>query len=68
MADAMSMLTKGSLLKATLGTLPPDDQPVVQCVQVKPMNNQSGVERWRVVMSDSVNFMQGMLGQRKKRK
>ena len=64
MADAMSMLTKGCLLQSTLGTLQVE-QPVVQCVQVKPMNNnQNGVERWRVVMSDSVNFMQGMLGQR----
>jgi replication factor A1 len=54
------MLTQGSLLKATLGTLD-IDQPVVQCVQVKPMNNATGVERWRVVMNDGVNFMQGML-------
>lgn len=63
MADAISMLTKGCLVQSTLGTLEVD-QPIVQCVQVRPMNNQNGVERWRVVMSDSVNFMQGMLGQR----
>lgn len=62
MADAEAALSKGALLKCTQG----EDvgQPVVQCVQIKQMNNQNGVERWRIVMNDGVNFMQGMLAQR----
>ena len=32
--------------------------------RIKPMASQNGVERFRVVMNDSLNFMQGMLGQR----
>ena len=64
MADAYSMLTQGCLHQITESALGPEEQPVVQCVQIKPMNNQNGAERYRVVMSDSINFMQGMLGQR----
>lgn len=63
MADALSQLTQGCLRRITDGGQ--EDNPVVQCVQIKPMNNQTGAERYRVVMSDSINFMQGMLGQRK---
>ena len=63
MADALSQLTQGCLRRITDGG--EEDSPVVQCVQIKPMNNQTGAERYRVVMSDSINFMQGMLGQRK---
>lgn len=63
MADALSALTQGSLRQITEGSLA-DEQPVVQCVQIKPMNSQNGAERFRVVMSDSINFIQGMLGQR----
>ena len=62
MADALSQLTEGCLRRITDGGQ--EDNPVVQCVQIKPMNNQTGAERYRVVMSDSINFMQGMLGQR----
>ena len=63
MADPFNALTHGCLRQITDRI--EVDQPVVQCVQIKPMNSQNGVERFRVVMSDSVNFMQGMLGQRK---
>lgn len=65
MADAYSALSHGALLQICQGNLSVE-QPVLQCVQIKPMNNanQTGPERWRVVMSDSINFMQGMLGQR----
>src|ERR1700761_2022548 len=63
MADAYSALTHGCLQKIAEGSLDVAE-PVVQCVQIKPMNSQAGEELYRVVMSDSVNFMQGMLGQR----
>lgn len=63
MADAYSALTYGALRHITDGTLQ-IDEPVLQCVQIKPMASQNGVERYRVVMNDSVNFMQGMLAQR----
>jgi hypothetical protein len=63
MADAANALDRGSLLQATLGTLQ-IEQPTLQCLQVRPMSAQSGQERWRVVMSDGINFMQGMLGSR----
>lgn len=62
--DASDVLTKGALRQITDNTLGIDN-PVVQCLQIKPMASQNGVERFRVVMSDSINFMQGMLGQRK---
>jgi hypothetical protein len=63
MADAANALDRGSLLQATMGTLQVE-QPTLQCLQVRPMSAQSGQERWRVVMSDGINFMQGMLGSR----
>ena len=64
MADAFEALTHGCLLQITQNSLGAEVQPVVQCVQIKPMNSQAGQERYRVVMSDSVNFIQGMLAQR----
>lgn len=60
--NASDVLTQGALRQITDGVQ--IDSPVVQCVQIKPMASQNGVERFRVVMSDSINFMQGMLGQR----
>ncbi|KAI4164807.1 MAG: hypothetical protein LQ342_001439 [Letrouitia transgressa] len=37
-------------------------QPVLQCVQVKPLaSQQGGPERYRVVFSDVLNFVQSML-------
>lgn len=63
MADAASALTIGCLANAAHGQLM--DAPIVQCVQIKPMASAQGNERFRVVMNDSVNFIQGMLGQRK---
>lgn len=63
MADAMSALTHGCLQVIT------QDQNaysevVLQCVQIKPMASQNGAQRYRVVMNDSVHFIQGMMGQR----
>ena len=63
MDAAESMLTKGALVQITQDNLQ-TEEPIVQCVQIKPMASQNGAERFRVVMSDSLNFMQGMLGQR----
>ena len=40
-------------------------QPVLQCVQVKPLAGQQGTsERFRVVFSDINNFVQSMLATR----
>ncbi len=64
MEDAASkVLSVGSLLRITQNS-ESSEEPVLQCVQIKPMASANGMERFRVVMSDSVNFMQGMLGQR----
>lgn len=41
-------------------------QPILQCVQVKPLAGQQGApERFRVVFSDIDNFVQSMLATRK---
>ena len=41
-------------------------QPILQCVQVKPLVGQQGApERYRVVFSDINNFVQSMLATRK---
>ena len=41
-------------------------QPVLQCVQVKPLPAQNGAqERFRVVFSDMRNYVQSMLATRK---
>lgn len=61
--DLSDVLTKGALRQISDNDLQ-TPEPIVQCVQIKPMANQNGVERFRVVMNDGVNFMQGMLGQR----
>lgn len=39
--------------------------PILQCVQIKPLQGASGtVERFRVVFSDIRNFIQSMLATR----
>lgn len=63
MADAFSALSHGSLQRLTVGEIP--ERPILQCVQIKAMASQAGNERYRIVMNDSVNFIQGMLGTRK---
>ena len=41
-------------------------QPILQCVQIKPLAGQQGAqERYRVVFSDIINFVQSMLATRK---
>ena len=45
---------------------PAELEPVVQCVQVKPLGSQTnGPERFRIVFSDISNYVQSMLGTRK---
>ena len=41
-------------------------EPVLQCVQIKPLGGAQGApERYRVVFSDMQNFVQTMLATRK---
>ncbi|KAK5124363.1 hypothetical protein LTR85_001580 [Meristemomyces frigidus] len=61
MADAASAISVGSLELVGQGQIP--DNPILQCVQIKPMASQNGNERYRVVMNDTRNFIQGMLAQ-----
>ena len=61
--DASQVISVGALRQAAENQ--EVEAPILQCVQLKPMSSQNGAERFRVVMNDSVNFMQGMLGQRK---
>lgn len=60
---ALNALDKGSLIAIFSNTPGRIEQPIVQCVQVKPMSQASGeaTERYRVVFSDSVNYVQTML-------
>ena len=58
----MSVISVGALEQVASGDMP--DEPILQCVQIKPMASQNGNERYRVVMNDTKNFIQGMLGQR----
>ncbi|WPH00458.1 replication factor a protein 1 [Acrodontium crateriforme] len=61
MSDPMSALTQGCLRQIAANESV--ENPILQCVQIKPMASQNGQERFRVVMNDSVNFIQGMLAQ-----
>ena len=62
MADAQSVISAGALQQINLEQHP---EPItLQCVQIKPMASQQGQERYRVVMNDSLNFIQCMLGTR----
>jgi len=60
MADPMSVISVGALQQIHDGHQP--DEPILQCVQIKPMASQNGRERYRVVMNDTRNFIQGMMG------
>nr|POE93535.1 replication factor a protein 1 [Quercus suber] len=61
MADPMGVISVGALKMVGNGQEPAS--PILQCVQIKPMAAQNGNERYRVVMNDTANFIQGMLGQ-----
>ncbi|CAL8579237.1 Replication factor A protein 1 [Xanthoria parietina] len=59
--DPASHIDQGSLSAIFEGN-PSATQPVLQCVQVKPIaGQQGGPERFRVVFSDISNFVQSML-------
>lgn len=58
--DALSAISKGSLRRVFSGEDVID--PVVQCVQIKPMPPAAnGQDRYRVVFNDTVNFIQSMI-------
>lgn len=60
--SAAEALTVGALRRINEGEQV--DQPIVQCVQIKPMGeNQQGGQRFRVVWNDSANFIQSMITQ-----
>lgn len=57
MAAALQRLDAGALADIFNGTPGRVTEPVVQCVSIKPMQNQGDVERHRVVFSDSKNYV-----------
>lgn len=63
MEAAQNLISVGALADIANGS--PPENPIFQCVQIKPMSSNQGNERYRVVMNDTRNFIQGMLGQRK---
>ena len=60
---ATSAINVGSLQAIFQDTPGRVQQPVVQCVQIKPMQQSNGeaTERYRVVFSDTKNYVQTML-------
>ena len=60
---AMSAIDVGSLQAIFQNTPGRAEQPVVQCVQIKPMQQSNGeaTERYRVVFSDTKYYVQTML-------
>lgn len=62
MEAARNLISVGALTDIANGH--PPENPIFQCVQIKPMSSNQGNERYRVVMNDTRNFIQGMLGQR----
>jgi replication factor A1 len=61
-AAALARMDAGSLSDIFADKPGRVQQPVVQCVQIKTMAQPSGgTERWRVVFSDSKNYVQTML-------
>ncbi|KAI4134715.1 MAG: hypothetical protein LQ347_001297 [Umbilicaria vellea] len=64
-ADAASHISQGALNAIFNSGDDPSSvvsQPVLQCVQIKPLAGQQGApERYRVVFSDILNFVQSML-------
>ena len=63
MEAAFNAVTHGALRRITDGE--EIIEPVLQCVQIKPMaQGAGGQERWRVVFNDTINFIQGMMSMR----
>ncbi|CAI7568295.1 unnamed protein product [Penicillium pancosmium] len=61
-SDAASQVTVGALGSIFDETKPQVHEPIVQCVQIKPLPPQPGhQERYRAVFSDIANYVQTML-------
>ncbi|KAJ5172261.1 Replication factor A protein 1 [Penicillium capsulatum] len=61
-SDAASQVTVGALSAIFDETKPQFQEPIVQCVQVKPLPPQPNhPERYRAVFSDIANYVQTML-------
>ncbi|SLM39557.1 replication factor a rfa1 [Lasallia pustulata] len=64
-ADAASHISQGALNAIFNAGDDPSSvvsEPILQCVQIKPLAGQQGApDRYRVVFSDIVNFVQSML-------
>ncbi|CAK1366978.1 unnamed protein product [Cercospora beticola] len=60
MGDVFTAISHGALKRITDGEIV--ENPVLQCVQIKPMaQGAGGQDRWRVVFNDTINFIQGMM-------
>ncbi|KAL9106501.1 MAG: hypothetical protein Q9227_008480 [Pyrenula ochraceoflavens] len=60
--DPATRVTSGALAAVFDPSLPKVAEPIVQCVQIKPLGPQQGApDRYRVVCSDISNFIQCML-------
>jgi replication factor A1 len=60
--QALARMSAGSINAIFDGGAAAVQQPVVQCVQIKPIaSNGNGAERYRVIFSDSQNYIQTML-------
>ncbi|ETN39801.1 uncharacterized protein HMPREF1541_06027 [Cyphellophora europaea CBS 101466] len=61
-AQALARIDAGSISAIFDGGAAVVQQPIVQCVQIKPIaSNTGGAERYRVIFSDSKNYIQTML-------
>lgn len=62
-AAVLQRLNAGSLQAIFQNAPGRVEQPIVQCVQIKPMTSSTGEpsERYRVVFSDGKNYVQTML-------
>ena len=60
MADALGAISQGALRRISNNEEVVD--PIVQCVQIKPMGaGTNGEPRYRVVWNDTINFIQSMI-------
>jgi replication factor A1 len=63
--DAASQISVGALSAIFDETKPQIHEPIVQCVQIKPLPPQPNhQERYRAVFSDISNYVQTMLATR----
>lgn len=61
-AQALARIDAGSIAAIFDGGPSRKEQPVVQCVQIKPIaSNPGGTDRYRVIFSDTKNYIQTML-------